>query len=85
MDRQQIRKNLEELVALVSEELADKGAELGDEAELRDGLGLDSLQITELLFEIEEKFEAKISDEEAMQLRTVGDLISLIEGKINQA
>ena len=84
MDRQQIRKELDELVAVISEELAKKGAELAEDEELREGLGLDSLQLTELLFEIEEKFGAKIADEEAMQLRTVGDLMDLIESKLGR-
>ncbi len=42
---------------------------------------MDSLQITELLFEIEERLGAKISDEEARDLSTIGDLITLIEAK----
>ena len=84
MDRQQIRKELEGLVAVVSEELAHKGAELAEDKELREGLGLDSLQVTELLFEIEEKFGAKITDEEALQLRTVGDMMDLIESKLGR-
>jgi acyl carrier protein len=53
-----------------------------EETVIREGLGLDSLQLTELLFEIEERLGAKIADDEAMKLRTVGDLITLIESKL---
>ena len=84
MDRQKLRQRLAELVAVVNNDLAGRSAELGDDAGLRDELGLDSLQITELLFEIEEAFEVKIADEEAMQLRTVGELVDLIASKVNQ-
>ena len=50
---------------------------------MREGLGFDSLQLTELLFEIEERLNVKIADDEAMKLRTVGDLITLIDSKLN--
>lgn len=83
MDRQQIRNDLAELVAVVNEEMAGKVEGLSDDSDLRDGLGLDSLQMTELIFEIEEKFNTKISDDEAGQLRTVGELLTLIETKVN--
>lgn len=84
MDRRQIHSTLAELLVIVNEEMAGKEQELGDDTALRDGLGLDSLQVTELLFEIEDKFGTRISDEEAMELRTVGDLIALIENKLTE-
>jgi acyl carrier protein len=82
MDRQQLRAELGELVTLVDEDLVGKLDGVEDSAMLRDGLGMDSLQVTELIFEIEEKFDIKIQDEEAMQLRTIDDLLTLIEGKL---
>jgi len=81
MDREEIRAGLAEILKVVSEDKPIDLASVGDDTMLRDGLGLDSLQVTEMLFEIEERLGAKIEDEEAMQLRTVGDLIALIERK----
>ena len=80
MDRQQIKKELETLFAVVNEEFT-VGSDISEDVHIRDGLGLDSLQIAELLFEIEEKFDAKISDEEARGIRTVRDLIDVIQTK----
>ena len=80
MDRQEIRKKLVGMLAIVDEELA-KRDDIGEDAEIRDGLGLDSLQVVELLFEIEEELGVKIEDEEAQQLRTVGSLLDIIEAK----
>ena len=81
MDRQQIRVELEKILTIVDDQLL-KRVEVKDETVIREGLGLDSLQLTELLFEIEERLGAKIADDEAMKLRTVGDLITLIETKL---
>jgi len=80
MDRQEIRKELEKILTIVDDQLL-KRVQVQDETVIREGLGLDSLQLTELLFEVEERLGAKIADEEAMKLRTVGDLITLIESK----
>ena len=84
MDREEIRSRLAELLVVVNEDMAGREAEILDDTSLRDGLGLDSLQVTELLFEIEEGFGARISDEEAMNLRTVGDLLTIIENKLKE-
>ena len=85
MTRDEIRVTLEELIIVVDEQRAEAGVKITEDASLRDGIGLDSLQITELLFEIEEKFGTTITDEEAMQLRVAGDLITLIETKLKNA
>ena len=81
MDRQQIRTELEKILTIVDDQLL-KRVQVQDETVIREGLGLDSLQLTEMLFEIEERLGAKIADDEAMKLRTVGDLITLIESKL---
>ena len=82
MDRQQIRTELEKILTIVDDQLL-KRVQVQDETVIREGLGLDSLQLTELLFEIEERLGAKIADDEAMKLRTVGDLVTIIESKLN--
>ena len=81
MDRLQIRAELEKILTIVDDQLL-KRVQVREETVIREGLGLDSLQLTELLFEIEERLGVKIADDEAMKLRTVGDLITLIETKL---
>jgi acyl carrier protein len=80
MDKQEIRKELHAILNIVDDKLLER-VEITDDTSIREGLGLDSLQLTEMLFEIEERLNAKIADEEARDLRTVGDLITLIETK----
>ena len=82
MDRDEIRNTLIELLAVVDDERDWSKEEINEETLLRDGLGLDSLQLTEFLFEVEEKFNTRITDEEARELRNAGDLITLIENKL---
>jgi acyl carrier protein len=43
----------------------------------------DSLDEVEFIMEIEEKFGISISDEEAMEVKTVGDAIKIISSKKN--
>ena len=44
-----------------------------------DDLGADSLDLVELVMELEEEFGVRISEEEAAQIKTVGDAIDCIE------
>lgn len=82
MDRAQVKIELEKILNIVDDQLL-KRVQVQEETVMREGLGFDSLQLTELLFEIEERLNVKIADDEAMKLRTVGDLITLIESKLN--
>ena len=50
-----------------------------DEANLQTDLGADSLDIVELLMHLEDNFDMKIPDEDAENLKTVGDAIAYIE------
>ena len=44
-------------------------------------LGLDSLDMVELLFATERHFGVEISDAEAREMRTVGDLVAYVSEK----
>ena len=81
MERQQIRAALADILSIVQDGKSVSPESIGDDVAIREGLGLDSLQMTEVMFEIEEKLNAKIEDAEAMELATVGDLIDLIAKK----
>lgn len=53
------------------------------EANLKDDLGIDSVDNLDLLFAIEDGFKLKISEEKAAQLRTVKDVIELIKKELS--
>lgn len=46
-----------------------------------DDLGLDSLDFVELIVALQDEFHVKIPDKEAMKLRTIKDVIALLESK----
>ncbi len=46
-------------------------------------LGLDSLDLVELIMDIEEKFGVEFSNEELMDLKTISDVYTAIEKKLN--
>lgn len=52
------------------------------EADLREDLNADSLDATELIMNLEEKFDISISDEKIQQMETVGDIVQYIEENI---
>ena len=52
------------------------------EASFRDDLNADSLDVVELVMELEDEFDMEISDEDAEKIATVGDAIKYIESKI---
>ena len=49
------------------------------EASFKDDLGTDSLDIAELVMELEDEFDMEIPDEEAEKINTVGDAVKYIE------
>ncbi|MCL6633777.1 MAG: acyl carrier protein [Alicyclobacillus herbarius] len=49
------------------------------EATFKDDLQADSLDVVELIMELEDEFDLEISDEEAEKISTVGDVVTYIE------
>lgn len=55
---------------------------VNDEIELKDGLGLDSLDIVEMMMRFEEEFDCNIPDEDYADVKTVGDVFNIVENRI---
>lgn len=79
MDRSQVSERLKEV--LVSE-LGLDAEKLADEASFEEDLEVDSLGVVELLMALEDEFGVKIPDEEAEDIRTVGQAIDMVHGKL---
>jgi len=54
------------------------------DAHLTETLGLDSLDITDIIMAFEEQFSIVIADEEVQNLQTVGQCIDLIKQKVEE-
>lgn len=72
---------LEKIQEIISQEFEIDKTEIHPESNLRNDLHIDSLSAVNLSFEIENQFDIKISDEELANLKTVDDIIKLIEKK----
>ncbi len=64
--------------SIIVEQLGIQEDEVKPEASFIDDLGADSLDIVELVMAMEEEFEIEIPDEEAENIKTVGDAIKYI-------
>ncbi|WP_066193977.1 MULTISPECIES: acyl carrier protein [Gracilibacillus] len=49
------------------------------EASFKDDLEADSLDVVELVMELEDEFDMEIADEDAEKIATVGDAVSYID------
>jgi acyl carrier protein len=79
MDRETLRGTL---VGLLEEEMGES-YELPDEStELREGLGLDSVDVVGLVMRIERQFRIRLTMEELMEVKQVGHLLDLVQGKL---
>jgi acyl carrier protein len=72
----------EKVKEIIVEQLGVDEAQVKPEASFIDDLGADSLDTVELVMAFEEKFDIEIPDEDAEKMRTVGDAIEYLNGKL---
>jgi len=82
MSNEEIFQTMQELVA---EQFAKEPAEVTMETSFEEDLGADSVDLVELEMAMEEEFGiSEVPEEELTGLKTVGDAVRYIAGKINQ-
>jgi acyl carrier protein len=64
--------------SIIADQLGVGADEIKPESSFIEDLGADSLDIVELVMAMEEEFEVEIPDEEAENIKTVGDAINYI-------
>lgn len=69
----------EEIRSVMVESLSVKEDEVTLDANLRDDLGIDSLDAAELVMELEDQFSLKIEEAEAAKFVLVKDIVNFIE------
>ncbi|MDX9813553.1 MAG: acyl carrier protein [Sulfurimonas sp.] len=72
---------LDDIKAVVVEQLGVNADEVKEESKFVEDLGADSLDVVELVMALEEKFDIEIPDDEAEKIRTVKDVVAYIESK----
>jgi len=71
----------EQLKAMLVDQLGVDEADVKMEASFQDDLDADSLDLVELIMEMEDKFGVKISDEEAQSIRTVSEAVEFVSAR----
>ncbi len=69
----------EKVKALLVEELQVKADDVTLDAELVSDLGINSLELADLVLQCEEKFDVEISDDDIRGFITVGNVVDYLE------
>ncbi|MDY7039881.1 MAG: acyl carrier protein [Chloroflexota bacterium] len=72
----------EKIKNIIVELLGVDPAKVTMEANFRDDLEADSLDLVELIMAFEEEFGGEISDEEAKKITTVGEAVKYVQEKM---
>jgi acyl carrier protein len=77
--REMIRQTL---VELLEADTGEKYPDLDENTNLREGLGLDSVDVVSIVSQIERRFRIRLTHEELQTLVTVADVLKLLEAKL---
>ena len=66
---------------LLAEQLNIPADKILSESRVIEDLGADSLDVVEMLMTLEDNFNITVTDEESVALKTVGDIVKLIDSK----
>ncbi len=75
---------LEKIQAMLAEALNIPVEKVTPDAKIVDDLGADSLDVVELLSQLEEEYGITIPDDEAEQLATVADVVKVINEELGK-
>ena len=68
----------QEVIDIVVEQLGVDKEDVNLSKSFVEDLNADSLDLTELIMTLEERFDCEISEEEAEKLKTVGDVVAYV-------
>ncbi len=72
---------LEKIKSIISEQMSISEDKISMETSFSDDLGADSLDIFQIISELEEEFNMEFSNEDAEKIKTVGDAVNYIKAK----
>ena len=80
MERTEIEEKVREFLI---EDLEIDEEKIAPEAQLKEDLGIDSLDFVDIVVIVEKKFGFKIKPEEMKDVKTLGQFYDYISGKVN--
>jgi len=66
------------IIELVAEKMDKPKDEISEDKSIINDLGADSLDVVELMMDMEDEFELSIPEEEAQKLETIGSVIDYV-------
>jgi acyl carrier protein len=79
LDRETLRQTL---IELLEADTGEKYPDLEEETLLREGLGLDSVDVVSIVSQIERRFRIRLTQQELEKLATIADMLNLLQGKL---
>lgn len=71
--------NFEKVCEIIANQLDIDASEIKLESRLIEDLHADSLDIVELVMDMEQEFDVEIPDDSLVKMKTVGDFLSFLE------
>jgi len=68
----------EKVISVAADSLGVEAGEISGNSRFIEDLGADSLDLVDLVMELEDKFEVQISDSQASSFRTIDDVVKFI-------
>lgn len=79
MDRATLQRILQQII---EEERGEPLPSLDEKLQLRDQLGLDSVDLISLVMRLQQRLEIVLTDEELRQVVSVGDLLNVLQARL---
>ena len=71
----------DKVVALLSEQLGIDKSRITPDSDIVKDLGADSLDVVQMLMSMEEEYGITVSEDDAANLKTVRDIVNILEKK----
>ncbi|MBR7162610.1 MAG: acyl carrier protein [Clostridia bacterium] len=73
----------EEIREIIVAQMDCNPEDISMDTNITDDIGCDSLDVVEMLMAVEEKYGLELDNDEAIGIKTVGEVVRLIESKLN--
>lgn len=73
---------VEKIKKIVADQLSMEVEEVKLESTFSDDLGVDSLEIFEIVMSLEEEFDIEIPNEDIENIKTIGDIVNYVNSKV---